>query len=110
MGVVRLSAMQFETEKVKVTSLQRHKRILLICQDIIFAASNGRVKPPKNVSLAVAVKSLTASSKLVGILNGFGHCISDSQTRGLETKIAEKLIAEEGCLQSCISPVQLVSL
>ena len=34
---------QFETEKVKVTSLQRHKRILSICLDIIFAASNGRV-------------------------------------------------------------------
>ena len=87
---------QLENEKVKVTSLQRHKRILSICQDIIFAASNGIVKPPKHVALAVAVKSLTASFQLVEILNGFGHCISDSQTRGLESKIAEKLIAEEG--------------
>ena len=65
--------------KVKVTSERLHRRTLAICQDIVFASSSGRVSSPKHVSIALAIKTLTGSAQLVGILNGFGHCIADSK-------------------------------
>ena len=81
--------------KVKVTSERLHRRTLPICQDIVFDSSSGRVSSPKHVSIALAIKTLTGSAQLVGILNGFGHCIADSQVREVETAMAEKVIGEQ---------------
>ena len=81
--------------KTLVSSDRVHRRILAIAQDIVFAASGGAVKPPKHVSLSLAVKTLTGSAKLVKVLNGFGHSIGESQTREVETEMAARLLKEQ---------------
>lgn len=68
----------------------------------MFAASGGRIKPPKHVSIALAVKSLTGSLKLIKMLNGFGHSVSECETGEVETEIALHSLAEQVFIPSII--------
>ena len=48
-------------------------RIRSIAQDMIYAATGGRVKPSKHLVLGFALKKLTSSRKVADILCRLGH-------------------------------------
>ena len=48
-------------------------------QDLVFGVTRGKIKPPKQILLSYAVKTLTNNVELVSILNRYGHGISYSQ-------------------------------
>ena len=56
------------------TPESKERRLLSIAQDIMFV-KNSKKPMPKHYALATAVRHLTGSTKLVGILNGLGHSI-----------------------------------
>ena len=45
-------------------------------QDIVYAVTNGKIKPPKQVLLSYGVKTLTGDVQLMQILNRLGHGVS----------------------------------
>ena len=47
-------------------------------QDLIYAASNGRIKPAKSILHPSIVKALTNNTERIRILNKFGHGMSYS--------------------------------
>ena len=51
-------------------------KIKSACDDAMFIARNGEVRPEKHIALSVAVKSMTGSKKLVQILNRLGNAQS----------------------------------
>ena len=48
-------------------------------QDLVFGVTRGGIKPPKQILLSYAVKTLTNNVELVSILSRYGHGISYSQ-------------------------------
>ncbi|XP_032787561.1 uncharacterized protein LOC116925049 [Daphnia magna] len=62
-------------------------RIKSLCEDSIFAATNGRCKPSKHVLLSLVMKSVTGSRKAIEVLNKFGHGINYHATEELETEL-----------------------
>ncbi len=71
-------------------------------QDLIYAVTNGKHKPPKHILLSYGVKTLTGNVELIQILNRLGHCISYSQLEENDTAL---------CLQKlAASSVRSVSL
>ena len=60
-------------EKVAVRREDTHRHILSIAQDIVHVGTQGRVRTPKHFMLPLTVQHLTRSSKLVTMLNRFGH-------------------------------------
>ncbi|XP_044590474.1 uncharacterized protein LOC123269040 [Cotesia glomerata] len=62
-------------------------KITSICSDIIYAVSKGRCKPNKNLTLGLAVKSLTNSRQVLTILNKYGHTIGYNLAEELETEM-----------------------
>ena len=79
------------------------RRILTIAQDIIYLASNRKKVMPKHVALGMAVRHLSGSAQLVGLLNGFGHSVSHSFVLEHDTALAQQEV-ERGsiALPSCI--------
>ena len=63
--------------------------------DMIYAISHGRIKPSKHVCLALGMKSLTGSRKLIEALNRFGHCLSYHTAEEIETGLAEDIIQKD---------------
>lgn len=74
-------------ERVDVTS-EDSRKIVSTCQDIITLATRGRWLMPKQCSLAMAVQHMTGSAQLIGLLNGLGHCSSNSQVLEHDTALA----------------------
>lgn len=62
-------------------------RIKAICEDIIYSAHKGRVKPAKHMKLGLTVKTLTNSKKVMQLLNRLGHSIGYSTAEELETEM-----------------------
>ncbi|XP_028412609.1 uncharacterized protein LOC114535509 [Dendronephthya gigantea] len=75
------------------SDVTRERKILMICQDVIHAASNSRLKLPKHVSLGITIKHITRSKQLITLLNRMGHCCSYEQTEIVETALAKEAIA-----------------
>lgn len=73
-------------------------KVLSICQDMLYVASNGRKQTPKSLALGMAVRQLTRSSQLTQILNGFGHCASHSAILTYETDLAKLAIKSDCCI------------
>ncbi|KMQ92559.1 hypothetical protein RF55_7436 [Lasius niger] len=67
-------------------SSQCHRIANSFAQDVIYAVSNGRIKPSKHISLGMALKGLTNSKKIVNIINKYGHCCSYTVLEELETE------------------------
>ncbi|KAJ8021222.1 hypothetical protein HOLleu_38358 [Holothuria leucospilota] len=65
------------------------KKIASIGQDILNLSFKGRKCIPKHTSLAMAVRHLTGSAQLIGILNGLGHCVSNFSVLEHDTALAE---------------------
>lgn len=80
-----------------------NRRLLSICQDIVYLASSGKKPTPKSLALGLTVRHLTGSSQLLDILSRLGHCISTSSTIGFETALAEYQLATETDIPKCMS-------
>ena len=67
---------------------ERVKRLVhSFAQDLVYAVTRARVKPPKHIFLPFAVKSLTGNVELIQILNRLGHCIAYSQMEEVDTAL-----------------------
>ena len=73
-------------------NVSHERKILMIRQDVVHAASNSRVKLPKHVSLGITIKHLTRLKQLITLLNRMGHC-SYEQTEIVETALANETLA-----------------
>lgn len=51
---------------------------------------------PKHSALAMAVRHMTGSAQVIGILNGLGHCSSHSQVLEHDTALAELQLERGG--------------
>ena len=72
---------------------ESHRRLLSVAQDLLYLRSRGRMLLPKHTSLAMAVRHMTGSAKLIGVLNGLGHSVSNSVTLEIDTAIAKRQLA-----------------
>ena len=63
----------------------------MIGQDIVHSGSRGRVKIPKHMALAIAIRHLTGSKQLIKILNRMGHCATVEM---IDTALLEKFLRE----------------
>ena len=75
-----------------------------IAEDICYSVTNGRMKTPKHVLLAVTLHHLTGSAEIVTLVNRFGHCQSYSQVLELETAMANQVQKQDNILPSNITP------
>ena len=62
-------------------------------QDVIFGVTKGQVKLAKHLQLGIVLKSLTASRKILDIINRFGHSCSYNVIEEIETEAAIFLTA-----------------
>ena len=74
--------------------------ILSLGKDLVYNINHGNVLAAKHVSLAVTLKSLYGSKKLVTLLNKFGHGISDHMHNTYETALAELQAKKNSLLPS----------
>lgn len=58
------------------TTEESRRRLLSICQDVIYLQSRGRSMMPKHVALGMTLRHMTGSSNIIGLVNGLGHCTS----------------------------------
>ena len=78
-------------------SPRTHRLMLSLGQDLIFAVSGGRQRPPKHILLPYAVKSLTNNVDLIQILNRCGHGVAYSQLEEINTALClQKMSATPG--------------
>ena len=77
------------TEEYTDVDETHETKVMSICQDILYAARNGRVLTPKHVALAMAIRRVTGRTDLVTMLNGYGHTVSSSKLQEIETAIGE---------------------
>ena len=68
------------------------RRMLAICQDILYCSSHGRLKTPKHTGLAMSVHHLTGSKQIIAMLNRLGHCVSYDETQILDTSLASEVM------------------
>ncbi|XP_038063921.1 uncharacterized protein LOC119734467 [Patiria miniata] len=79
------------------------RRILTLAQDVIYLATKGRRAMPKHMSLAMAVRHMTGSAQLIGLLNGLGHCVSHTSVLEHDTALAQQEIQRgSNALPSCL--------
>ena len=89
-GSTRFPGLQSCSEKVS-------RLINSFGQDLVFGASGGRQRPPKQVLLSYAVKSLAKNVELFQILHRCGHGIAYPQLEEINTSL---------CLQKLTSTSQ----
>lgn len=53
-------------------STKINRLINSVCNDVVFAVSRGKIKPGKQLSLSLGIKSQTGSRRVVEVLNRFG--------------------------------------
>ena len=64
------------------------RRVVALCQDIIYTVKKSRVKTLKHIGLAMSIKHLTGSKQVVNMLHSQGHCISYDDLCRIESAIA----------------------
>ena len=82
-----ISTQQSDNECVEVT-LEDNRQIVCTCQDLITLTTKGWWLMPKQCSLTIAVRHMTGSEQLIGLLNGLGHCSSNSLVLEHDTALA----------------------
>ena len=74
-----------------------HRRVTTLVQsfgqDIIYAVTCGKHKPPKHLLLPYAVKTLTGNIEIIRTLNKFGHGVSYSQLEENDTALCLQLVS-----------------
>lgn len=68
------------------------RRIDSLLDEMVFIASNGRIKPGKHIVMGLSVKSMTGCVKLITILNRLGSSISATFVDQFETDIANQIL------------------
>ena len=91
------------TEKQKL-------RIFSLVQDMIFISSNGKKFTPKSLSLAMAMRQLTGSSKVINLLNQFGHCMSNNFALRHKTGLVELSISDNGVILAGVRKNQNIAI
>ena len=66
-----------------------HLKLLSLLQDVVFLQSKGTKTTPKSLCLGLTVRHLTGSTRVLGLLNKFGHCASHSTILAFETALAQ---------------------
>ena len=66
------------------------KKLLSISQDVVSLASKGKTTTPKQIALAMTVRHFTGSAKVIELLNGLGHSVSNSFVLEHDTALANK--------------------
>ena len=92
-----------------VTDKQK-SRLFSLVQDVIFISSSEKKITPKPWSLAMATRQLTASSKVINVLNQFGHCMSNNFALRYETGLAELSISANGVIPAGIRKNQNIAI
>ena len=82
-----LNCVIVDPAKHQLQSEAKRKRVDSISQDIVFAATNGLVKPGKHLQMGIAMKSLTGSRKILKILNRLDNSVSYHIAEELETDL-----------------------
>ena len=67
-----------------------------VTDDVIYASTHAKVKTGKHLTLALGLKSMTGSRKVIDTLNRFGHCVSYHTVEAIETDLATE-ISQRGC-------------
>ncbi|KAK3738575.1 hypothetical protein QZH41_001183 [Actinostola sp. cb2023] len=62
-------------------------------QDLIYAVTCGKTKPPKHILLSYGVKTLTGNVEVIRMLNRFGHGVSYSQLEENDTALCFQKLA-----------------
>ena len=68
------------------------RKIISLCQDIIYTVKKSRVKTPKHVGLSMSIKHLTGSKQVVNMLHSQGHCLSYDDLCRIESAIATETL------------------
>ena len=86
---------------VAVTDKQK-LRVKSLPQDMVLIALDSRKFTPKSISLVMAIQQLTGSSKVVELLNQFGHCLSHNFVIRHETALVEMCISDKGTVPTSV--------
>lgn len=83
-----------ETDEVEMNNFlqipeSKKSKLQSIAQDIIYFSSKGRKPTPKHYSLAMSIRHISGSAKLINLINGLGHCISHTAVLEYDTALAE---------------------
>ena len=70
--------------------------------DAIFACSGGKLISGKDISLGLALKSMTGSKSVVSLFKRFGHCIGDETVRLMDKSFEEAVNQKDTILPSHI--------
>ncbi|CAD6229692.1 GSCOCG00012125001-RA-CDS [Cotesia congregata] len=84
-------------------------KITSICSDIIYAVTKGRCKPSKNVTLGLAMKSLTNSRRVITMLNRYGHSIGYNLAEELESEMTYTSIQNSAVIPAGIIATNTLS-
>ena len=76
-----------DRSKKQPISDNKKRRIESLAHDAIYAVSNGRIMPAKQLLLALSMKALTGRRKVIELLNRYGHCVSYSVAEEIETEL-----------------------
>ena len=77
---------------------------------MIFISSNGKKFTAKSLSLAMPMRQLTGSSKVINLLNQFGHCMSNNFSLRHETGLAELSISDNGVIPAGVRKNQNIAI
>lgn len=77
------------------TSADFHRKLISICQDIVYLQSRGVRSTPKSLTLGMTVRHMTGSADLLTMLSRFGHCSSYETTSRYMTALATKRLSED---------------
>lgn len=66
-----------------------------LCQDIVYCASNGKIKTPKSVLFPAVVKSLCNNTEVIKCINQYGHGIGYNLIEEVETEYALQIINQQ---------------
>lgn len=69
---------------------EARRRLISICQDILFFQSRGTKPTQKAIALGMTIRHLTGSKHLTQVLSGFGQSISYDSVLRAETALAVK--------------------
>ena len=73
---------------------QRVQRLIKsFAEDLVFGVTRGMIKPPKQILLSYAVKTLTNNVELVSTLNRYGHGIFHSQLEEINIALCMQKMA-----------------
>ena len=90
----RRNALASTTERSWTRKIKRHS----VAQDIVYIATNGRVKTPKSLLLPSVTKTLTNNTEVINILNSLVHGVSYSILSEMHTENAyfiQKQLSDE---------------